>query len=54
MRFCSVIGNVRSAFLMKNNNIKIPKSFSFNITEKKTQNEIYPVVCPCEVVLFKK
>lgn len=54
MRFCSVIGNVCRAFLMKNNSIKILKSFSFNITEKKKkQNETYPVVCPYEVVLFK-
>lgn len=52
MRFCSVIGNVCRAFLMKNNSIKILKSFSFNIPEK-TQSEIYPVVCPCEVVLLK-
>lgn len=52
MRFCSVIGNVCKAFLMKNNNIKILKLFSFNIPEK-TQSEIYPVACPYEIVLLK-
>lgn len=52
MRFCSVIGNVCKAFLMKNNSIKILQLFSFNIPEK-TQSEIYPVACPYEIVLLK-
>lgn len=52
MRFCSVIDNVCRVFLMKNNSIKILKLFSFNIPEK-TQSEIYPVVCPYEIVLLK-
>lgn len=52
MRFCSVVGNVCRAFLMKNNSINILKSFSFNIPEK-TQSEIYPMVCPCELVHLK-